>query len=37
MDMDTGAVKGAETSITSSSGQSLILETTSLALVNWLK
>jgi len=32
----SGAVEGAETSITNSRGQSLLLETTSLALVNWL-
>jgi hypothetical protein len=32
----TGAVEGAESSITNSRGQSLLLETTSLALVNWL-
>jgi hypothetical protein len=32
----TGAVEGAESSITNSRGQSLLLETTSLALINWL-
>lgn len=31
-----GAVTGAESSITNSRGQSLLLETTSLAVVNWL-
>jgi hypothetical protein len=32
----TGAVEGADSSITNSRGQSLLLETTSLALINWL-
>lgn len=31
-----GSVEGAESSITNSRGQSLLLETTSLALINWL-
>jgi len=29
-------VEGAESSITNSRGQSLLLETTSLAIINWL-
>jgi len=29
-------VEGAETSITSSNGESLVIETTSIALINWL-
>ena len=33
---ETGAVEGAKSSITNSRGQSLLLETTSLAAVNWL-
>ena len=33
---ETGGVEGAESSITNSRGQGLILETTSLAIVNWL-
>ena len=33
---ETGAVEGAESSITSSRGSALLLETTSLAVVNWL-
>lgn len=33
---DTGAVEGAETSITSSNGESLVIETTSIALINWI-
>ena len=33
---ETGAVEGAESSITSSRGNSLLLETTSLAVINWL-
>jgi len=33
---ETGAVEGAESSITNSRGESLLLETTSLAVVNWL-
>ena len=36
LNTDTGAVEGAETSITSSNGESLIIETTSIALINWL-
>ena len=35
-DIETGAVTGAQSSITSSSGQSLLLETTSLCIINWL-
>lgn len=31
-----GSVEGAESSITNSRGQSLLLETTSLAVINWL-
>lgn len=34
--METGVVEGAASSITNSRGKSLLLETTSLALVNWL-
>ena len=33
---ETGAVEGAASSITSSSGTNLLIETTSLALINWL-
>ena len=33
---DTGAVEGAQSSITNSRGKSLLLETTSLAALNWL-
>ena len=33
---ETGAVEGAQTSITSSNGESLLLETTSIAIINWL-
>ena len=36
LNTDTGAVEGAETSITSSNGESLVIETTSIALINWL-
>jgi len=36
INIDTGAVEGAETSITSSNGESLVIETTSIALINWL-
>jgi len=36
LNIDTGAVEGAETSITSSNGESLVIETTSIALINWL-
>ncbi len=32
----TGAVEGASTSIPNSKGQSLVIETTSLAVVNWM-
>eukprot|EP00347_Sterkiella_histriomuscorum_P000042 403377406 len=35
--MTSGAVQGAATSITSSCGQSLLIETTSLSLIAWLK
>ena len=34
--LETGAVEGAASSITSSSGKSLLLETTSLCVINWL-
>lgn len=33
---ETGAVEGAESSITCSNGDSLTIETTSIALINWL-
>lgn len=33
---DTGAVEGAKSSITSSRGQNLLIETTSLCLMNWI-
>jgi hypothetical protein len=33
---DTGAVEGAMTSITSSLGESLVLETTAIAVINWI-
>lgn len=36
INIDTGAVEGAETSITSSNGESLVIETTSIALINWI-
>jgi len=36
LNIDTGAVEGAETSITSSNGESLVIETTSIALINWI-
>jgi len=33
---ETGAVEGAESSITSSNGKNLLVETTSIAMINWL-
>jgi hypothetical protein len=33
---DTGAVEGAKSSITSSRGLNLLIETTSLCLMNWI-
>jgi hypothetical protein len=33
---DTGAVEGAKSSITSSRGNNLLIETTSLCLMNWI-
>ena len=34
--LESGGVEGAKSSITNSNGKSLLLETTSLAIINWL-